>query len=511
MIWVFSARAGRERRGAGVFGTPEVVGSSGQVPFYLEKRQRRFGSPSIKRKPARGQMLLKHVAGTYQPSFFIIRIDADCAIEQVAAENRETFLHEYVHLLQDLTLPYAIRASLAQLRAFFLQIDTVKAAGEIKVPFTLNDDETKLLELQAKFTWGSEEVRRNVKGVRAINKHCEPIPEYGFNVCRFDLELELGDDPITASEAEVDGHGETNGSTDATHYHLGARDLLEYIAFKIESKHFPQPILHGLPDFPYRSVDIVLEHKGLSMLSDVKRVALAEYCLLNDNPAQRLFVVIDDLLAGPTSDLKNLEDDAFLEFLKRAPWQAAGVPLESVSSKIHRRLSELREGLLQRFPASEFPAIYSWIGTALEFGESTLADRGLFAELYRLDTSDFNGAVNGILSKIGIPILVNSDGHLGTSLGGEESKDQFIQLLLAYELSEYLSQERLDCPMCSVCERDRPSLMNSSCTEAPFRRAKDAPDDMCPFGQFAKSHGLDKVTWYLNGRVVSSQASHWDE
>jgi hypothetical protein len=456
-------------------------------------------------------MLLKHVEGAYQPSFFIIRIEADDAIEQVAVENTETFLHEYVHLLQDLILPYAIRANLTQLRAFFLQLDAAKEAGEIRVPFTLDDDETKLLELQAKFTWGSEEVRRNVKNVRAVSKHCEPTLEHGFNVCQFKLELELKRDPSTESEAELDGHGETDGGTDEDLYHFGARDLLEYIAFKIESKHFPQPTLDHLPDFPYRSVDIVLEYKGLSMLSDVKRVALAEYCLLNDNPVQRFFVVIDDLLSGSFGDPEEWEDDAFLEFLKSAPWKAAGRPMESVSAKIGRRLAQLRDDLLLRFPANEFPAIYSWLGAALEFVESELADRGVFAQLYRFDTNAFNVAINNILKKIGVPVVINSDGHLGTSLGGEDSKDQFIQLLLAYEFTDYLSQERLDCPMCKVCERDRPALMNSSCTDAPFRRGKDKPEDMCPFGQFAKSHGLDKVTWYLNGRVVSSQASHWDE
>jgi len=456
-------------------------------------------------------MLLKHVEGTYQPSFFIIRIDDNSAIEQVANKNQEAFLHEYIHLLQDLTLPYAIRTSLAQLRAFFLQIDTAKDAGEIRMPLTLNDDETKLLELQAKFTWGSEEMRNNVKGVRTINKHCDPIQGYGFNVCRFDLELELGDDPIAASEAEIDGHGEGNGGTDATHHHFGARDLLEYIAFKIESKHFPQPMLAQLPDFPYRSVDIVLEHKQLSILSDVKRIALAEYCLLNDNPAQHFFLVIDNLIAGPISHLKECDDDKFLEFFRSAPWKAAGRPQESVSEKIDRRLSELRNQLLQRFPATEFPAIYSWMETVLDFSKSDLADRGLFAQIYRLDTREFNEVINKILREVGIPIVVNSNGHIGTSLGSDDSKDQFIQLLLAYEFSEYLSRESLDCPMYSVCERDRRSIIKSSCTDAPFRRAKDAPEDMCPFGQFAKSHDLDKVTWYLNGRVVSSQASHWDK
>jgi hypothetical protein len=42
--------------------------------------------------------------------------------------------------------------------------------------------------------------------------------------------------------------------------------------------------------------------------------------------------------------------------------------------------------------------------------------------------------------------------------------------------------------------------MNDDCYEAPFRRALD--DELCPFGAFAKTHGLSRVVWYQNGKVV---------
>ena len=106
-----------------------------------------------------------------------------------------------------------------------------------------------------------------------------------------------------------------------------------------------------------------------------------------------------------------------------------------------------------------------------------------------------------LLSSLGIPLVVNRLGQLGTSLGDESSKSQFIQLLLAYQFSEYLKGDETTCPLYSNCELDTPELINESdCMDAPFRRALD--EELCPFGAFVKAKGLSTVRWYKNGRLI---------
>jgi hypothetical protein len=48
----------------------------------------------------------------YVPSFYFMKIETNEDIEYAIRNNTQTFLHEYIHFLQDLFLPYNIRNAL---------------------------------------------------------------------------------------------------------------------------------------------------------------------------------------------------------------------------------------------------------------------------------------------------------------------------------------------------------------------------------------------------------------
>jgi len=427
-------------------------------------------------------MFLQNAEGEYKPSFFIIHLKTDRDIQVCAAENEATFTHEYLHFIQDLILPYCIRENLRHLATFFDQMDNAHSAGEIRLPKTIPIPGEELATLQSKMTWGSNSFIQTAAEPESIERSTEPVPEHGFNLYRYDLKLK-----------------------DGTSYHLGARDLLEYIAYKIEAKHFPGQ--EKLPDLPYSSVDLLVNHYGLSLFSDVKKIALAEYCLHNDNPAHRMMVMLDDFKAAGTENFTKLSDEEFVSVLQSANWKAAGVPFETIGNKLDRRLNELCEFLQARYPIEAFPEIFSWLDHVMDYARTTLAGRSMFAELYKATTPEFQVTLSGIISEIGVPLIVNNLGELGTSLGGDDSCDQFLQLLLAYEFTGYISRSDPQCPLCGVCERDRPEIMNQDCLDGPFRRARE--EDLCPFGVFAKAHGLAEVRWFSNDKLIPSQGSDW--
>lgn len=426
-------------------------------------------------------MFLRNTFGEYEPSFFIIRIDADVPISTVVDQHQSTFVHEYIHFLQDLTLPYCIRENLARLHEFFMQIAQACSQKEIHLPTHLIDADYELTKRQTELTWGNNGTQENADAIMAINSEFETFEGLTgpFNVYKYVIST-------------------TNGSD----YHLGARDLLEYLAYKIEARHFPGE--EKLPDLPYRSVDLVFEYFGLSCLSDQKRVAVAEYCLLNDNPVRRLMVVIEDLLGGQFDEGDLADDERFIECLLNQNWQARGVPFETVTVKIKRRLGELKDFLLSKFPEQSFPAIYAWLDGVIDYASRDLAGQLLFARLYGLDTPNFQDAISEILRNVGIPLLVNRDEEIGTSLGDNDNKYQFLQLLLAYEFSYYVKRDDPICPMYGVCEQSNPTVINDDCMEAPFRRAHD--EKLCPFGVFIKAHGLADITWYVKDQVLPGVA-----
>lgn len=427
-------------------------------------------------------MLLKSVAGEYEPSFFIIRLHTTQSIDLAPAESIATFIHEYIHFLQDLILPYCMRGSLLHLFAFFDQIDRAHDRGEIRLPDTIPLEGSALVERQNSMTWGSHKFVSSVGGIQDLRVTEFPVPEHGFKLYQYDLVLDNGES-----------------------YQFGARDMLEYIAYKIESKHFPSE--ERLPDLPYSSVDLMVTHLGAEHLSVFKRIALAEYCLLNDNPAHQLVLFLKDLQAGVMGDITSHSDEAFAQFLRNAHWKSHGVKFEKIQEKLDRRSNQLKQALQHRFPLVAFPDIHSWVERVVEYARDALAGRSIFAEFFAAETPNFFRAISKILEEVGIPLIVNDAGEMGTSLGGEEEKDQFLQLLLAYEFLDYLQRDDMQCPMCQVCERDRADLMDDDCLNAPFRRALRG--DLCPFGAFVKSHGLTEVRWYVNDRLVPNQGTNW--
>ena len=63
-------------------------------------------------------MRLNQNAGDYALSFFNICLNDMEAFSEDACRNSATFVHEFLHYLQDLALPYNIRLNMASFQGF---------------------------------------------------------------------------------------------------------------------------------------------------------------------------------------------------------------------------------------------------------------------------------------------------------------------------------------------------------------------------------------------------------
>ncbi|MDX7839107.1 hypothetical protein SJS76_06050 [Aeromonas caviae] len=429
-------------------------------------------------------MFLSRTEGEYLPSSFMIKIKTYDDISNLKYEMTSTFIHEYIHFLQDLTLPYCVRENLVHLSTFFDRLDVAKRDNKINIPQIISIDGLELTTLQTEMTWGSLHQIKNAPEIICITQNSKPIPEHEFTLHSYELNFSNGDK-----------------------YHFGARDILEYIAYKIEKKHFPDE--DELADFPYNSVDLVINHYDLDSLSDIKRMALAEYCLINDNPANMLINILKSFLDDSSVDSKllALNDQDFIVKLGMRNYLAAGRPFETIKQKLKRRHYELSCLLQQRYPQHTFPDIHEWLVKTIEYVESELSGIFIFTHLYGSTTDNFNRRMQEIISSIGIPIVMNSQGQIASYLSDEYKKEPFIQLLLAYDFTSYLEQSDPQCPLCSNCELEPIDIMTDDCINAPFRRAHQ--EVLCPFGKFLKSHDIHDLQWYAEGRLIVSTSSPW--
>lgn len=97
-------------------------------------------------------MKLNYVDGRYSPSFFNMTLMTDERVETAIERHSETFIHEFIHYLQDLILPYNIRLNMGLMRQF-LNVRRCALEG-IERPFDRWGEDERLLRLQFDYTIG---------------------------------------------------------------------------------------------------------------------------------------------------------------------------------------------------------------------------------------------------------------------------------------------------------------------------------------------------------------------
>ncbi|WP_045484931.1 hypothetical protein [Vibrio owensii] len=403
--------------------------------------------------------------GYYLPSCFFMKIESDEDIQQCIQNNEQTFVHEYIHFLQDLILPYNIRNTLISNRNFALVCSKSYYDREIIKPFSDWDEDTKLTRNQLTFSWGgavgSTFINQN-KQIVGLSKQSYDNPN-GTKVYGYLLDL--------ADE----------------NYHMGARDFLEYIAHKIESKHW----VTNHPAYPYKSVDLLFDYLGLGWVSDEVRICIVEFALYNDNPMHQFMFLMNDVLKKSTEYL--ISFNICKSLLLSIKWNCKSGISETLYSKTERRLSDLSNSLGEKYNNRNFSSIQDWIDLVISYSKDEFANRFIFTELFMLDNESFKGTVSKHVKNIGIPLVFNNKDECVSLLPKEFEQHQFIQLYTAHQFMNFIAKKDNSCELHSFCSSNRPSIIDNDCVSNAIMRANCK--ELCPFGAFVKSYGLHDISW----------------
>ncbi|EJM00978.1 hypothetical protein PMI18_02659 [Pseudomonas sp. GM102] len=408
-------------------------------------------------------MRLNVSEGTYSTSYFIMHIHTKDSLEMNLLAHNQTFTHEYIHFLQDLFLAYNIRLNLGQLRRFALVASKASEVGFIK-PFDQWDDDSEIVQKQYEYSWGGtkhlDEEDATIECL--INSHFI-IPNTSIRVFEYSAILSTG-----------------------KNYSIGARDMLEYIAHKIEANHW----MTTEPAFPYRAMDKVFDHLGLSKMPGDCRIALVEFSLHNDNPFHHMLKIIELAFSGENQKL--LFDSVTIDAtLKSLGWSSAGGFNETIKSKVQRRLGGLKTMLKERFHRNNFESVSSWIDEVLELVESDFCGELFFTQLYRMDQDSFSSTISMLIGRIGMPIILNDNDEMITLLPEKYDGDQFVQFYAAQRFLDFVAHEGKTCPLLAICETNNEGIVNDDCYNNAIIRGLD--DQLCPFGQLVKTYNLHNI------------------
>ena len=421
-------------------------------------------------------MRLKNINGYYNPSFFNIVLETNEEISLATKKYTATFMHEFIHYLQDLILPYNIRINFTNLSKYLKIRGFAKEHGYIKCPFCEWDNNETVLEQQFNYTFGVNPLNiafiddvQSIDSIQCLETEVISIEKRKFKLQRYHLLI--------------------NGNK--SHYVLGARDLLEYIAYKIESKHYETA---ELPQLPYRTIDLLFEYYGLSHVSEESRLCIAEFCLYNDNPIRLLF---NNFLENEEFKKASicLTYDNLYRILLGYEFKTTDGKIETLKEKFNRRVRDFEIVLSNQY--INFDTLKDWLSKVYQLASTDLCEKFIFSDLYRMSQNEFKSFIDLIINKIGLPLIMNDQKQCISLQSEELDVSQFIQF---YILQEFLTlvlcgADDKVCPIYDFC------IANGGKCDMHGRlldQSKSTNYEKCQYITFLEVSGLMGVDIQLN-------------
>lgn len=419
--------------------------------------------------------------GYYEPGFLHLRINTDHELKdlnQLAADPTttryfSTFLHEYIHFLQNVTTTYGLCSTI------FL-IDFIKAINyevindgkqEFKTPFEITNKYNIEANLQLKtiYTGGMDNIPY-IKYENYIVENGSVTDNTGRTV-----------EPVRYKVYYYTKTGQLKS------FYFGSACLTEYVAHAIQSKFDPN-ISH--PDVPYVAPELIIEKEYSEFGSDPMHIAaLCDACMMSYHPAQQFFGTIARM------KLEKFIPKTAAEIYE---YVFAGTKFKDQNREISvielfESTSDLALNQLNNALQSEiFTPNREWLNHIFSEARSLRLNQPDFIVSLVENAGRLSEIFYRTFHQLGTPFFTNKAGTGGFVPPRQVDAEgiQPYQLLVFKEIINIFMGKK-KCGLYSFCKsHSKKEIINDDCLNAPWKRGMG--DDLCPFGQFWK-------TWGLNG------------
>lgn len=431
------------------------------------------------------------VPGGYDTSFFHIHINSEKDFDSnlfSVQDYMSTLIHELIHYLQDLVLPYNIKLSLSKARGFKEVIDFAKNNGYIILDF--DDNWSKEYSKMIKQSFLPLALCGKIDSISSVKKfdfNCVVIEDYNQYLGK-KRNIEIYNHYMIVDNPK----GETV-------YKLGAKDFLEYIAYKIEKNIYPDSV--NAQKLPYESIDIIFDEKGFSTVSEKIKICVSEFCLYNDNPMQtllhRLFKDKDFIEIIERNDYQEV-----YEFLMSYPVITFDYDGSTLKDIVLLRLERFANELKLEY--NGFDSIVNWITRANDYIKNNCLGRFLFSDIYNMDKTDSKSFVMQIINEIGIPLISNSK-YQYISIGfDEDEKEQFVQLYILQQFMKFLSSKSIYCPVGDLCKANSKNCYQ----KCKIKKGTIIGEKDCYYNRFLNNYGIGDLKYKKNTLIRKLYRKH---
>lgn len=420
--------------------------------------------------------------GYYELGFLHIKVKTFLSLnnldETIKSESKifSTFLHEYIHFLQNFTTTSGIYSSHFYTQFIKHTINTIKTNPnqEIKLPLKIDDsfNRNSLNMLNTIYLGETGFIRQKViyrdyysveeKLTDKINNITIKPKKYFIN--------------FTNIEKYRDEK-----------YHFGIIALKEYVAHKIQNR-FHQ-IEH--PDIPYIIAELILE-KELPDLNDDLKILLCDASLMSTHPARFFFDSINKL--QKTKDFQREPKEFYKNLFKDLKFKYPEGKVVDYKERFNDVYEELKYDYKNMFTGTLYVNELDWFLHILENAKNIRINNPTFI----LNLINKNGALTqdfkNIVEDLGTPFFINdlTEGGFVPPKNFNKKLSHIHILLSASQLLRAVYSKK-PCAMYQYCDtnhEDGDNPTNEFCKTNPFLKLGEVK--ACSFSQLCKTWGIHK-------------------
>jgi hypothetical protein len=418
--------------------------------------------------------------GYYEPGFLHLRVNTDRDIYDLNKLSKEegghryfsTFLHEYIHFLQDVTTTSGLLSAVFYIDLIKEFNGTVlnETKSEFKVPMNLSNANNVLANYKLREIYKGESKVSNyirydrftVEETSILDKEGQEFKPKKYKVFYYDLQ-----------------------SKELENFYFGSTCLKEYVAHAIQKKYYPE-VEH--PDIPYLIAEEIVYTECPDFGKDqMLIVTLCDACLMSYYPAQMFFETISRMKKERYKP--NNSRDVYDFTLNEVSFEGED-GAETVESLFVKNTELASNQFLDALKSKPFKANYKWLLHIItEAKKIRLSHRNFMSELV-LKEGVLSPFFYELFNSLGTPFFTNNKGKGGIVIPSDlKSSDiQPYQLLVFKQMiNVYSGLEK--CSLYDFCKtRPDKDITNELCQTAPWERIKEL--ELCPFAQLWQTWGL---------------------
>lgn len=405
------------------------------------------------------QDVLKAIAGSYQHGFLQIKLthSFDGGLARFSQKELGTFLHEYVHFLQNISTPWGLYMSMVQYQKLAKTFAFIQESSqEIELPLLISD-----AELDRKWS------------IIKLGSGYYPFSREDEHICR---KIDRSKDIVIHRTKEQIGSNQFPQITLDIFFQDGAMRSIELGAVIInESMAAMYQMMvdptatHENNDLPYNLVQILCEKKFPNIAEDRRKlISICYISLFSMSPAEVLFDQLDYANRHPSISGKAL----FFEFVTNSKIKSSDgftVGVEYFMDKLINMFKELLKKILN--------VELDYIEYVLE---QVRVSKHIIPLLSVIHQEDLTPAlIESMVNVLGIPFTYNEDGQLFLSKSIKDptkDSEDVIRLIQYGALFQHITSPNpfYCCPLKPLCIKSVPPIEKDECFYFPWE-GKECP------------------------------------